>query len=172
MIIVSGGIDLSVGAIIALSTVVIAWFLRAGWPPSVAALCGIFTGVVCGVLNEPSSPSCAWCRSSSRWGPCLIVRGAAKGIAHEQKIDAPITWLNDLLARLPPDRARLLFPPGVWLLFALSSPVAGCCSTRASGGTSSRWESNEQAARLCGISVPRVKFAVYVLGGFFTGWRG
>lgn len=40
LVIISGGIDLSVGSIIALSTVVSAWFLQAGFSPLVAAIIG------------------------------------------------------------------------------------------------------------------------------------
>ena len=49
MIIVSGGIDLSVGSVVALTTVVIAVLLRADAGPAVAALAGIGAAAVCGV---------------------------------------------------------------------------------------------------------------------------
>src|SRR5580704_11575989 len=49
--IVSGGIDLSVGAVIALATVVIAGLLHGGAPPALAALGGLATGLACGALN-------------------------------------------------------------------------------------------------------------------------
>lgn len=49
IIIMSGGIDLSVGSTIALSTVVIALLLRSGAPPSLAASGGIAAGVLCGL---------------------------------------------------------------------------------------------------------------------------
>lgn len=50
LVIVSGGIDLSVGASIALGTVVVAWLLREGCPPAVAAAGGVATGALIGVL--------------------------------------------------------------------------------------------------------------------------
>jgi ribose transport system permease protein len=58
VVIATGGIDLSVGSIISLSTVVIALALAADPPPSAAW------------STASSSPSSASCRSSSRWGPC------------------------------------------------------------------------------------------------------
>ncbi len=51
MIIVSGGIDLSVGSVVALTTVVIAVLLRADAGPGAAALGGIAAAAVCGVAN-------------------------------------------------------------------------------------------------------------------------
>src|SRR5262245_64348165 len=51
MIIVSGGIDLSVGATIALTGVITALGIGAGWPPSIALLAAVATGGVIGVVN-------------------------------------------------------------------------------------------------------------------------
>src|ERR1051326_3946666 len=51
MVIASGGIDLSVGSIIALVTVVIALLLQQGWNAAIAAGAGIATGALCGLLN-------------------------------------------------------------------------------------------------------------------------
>src|SRR5882757_1382035 len=51
MIIVSAGIDLSVGSVIALSSVVTALALRAGWPPIVAVTAGVCVGACVGLIN-------------------------------------------------------------------------------------------------------------------------
>src|ERR687896_1126780 len=51
MVIVAGGIDLSVGSVIALSTVVTAQLLRDGSWPLVAAAGAIAAGAACGLMN-------------------------------------------------------------------------------------------------------------------------
>ena len=51
MVIVAGGIDLSVGSVIALSTVVTALFLRAGSWPLIAAAGAVTAGAACGLMN-------------------------------------------------------------------------------------------------------------------------
>src|SRR6478672_8734936 len=51
MIIISGGIDLAVGSTIALTGVVTALAINAGFPPSVALLSGIVMGGLVGVVN-------------------------------------------------------------------------------------------------------------------------
>src|SRR5260370_29120731 len=51
MIIVSGGIDLSVGAVIALTTVVTALALRTGSMPVAALSAGIIAGGIGGIVN-------------------------------------------------------------------------------------------------------------------------
>jgi ribose transport system permease protein len=175
IVIVSGGIDLSVGAIIALATVVIAAFLRAGAPPALAALAGIAAGVGCGALNGLLVTRLKVVPFIVTLGTMLVVRGVAKGLAHDQKIDAPKSWLNELLARLPADgtlREWMVFPPGVWMLFLLAFAVGALLLYTRLGRHVFAVGSNEQAARLCGVPVARVKVAVYVLGGFFAGIAG
>src|SRR5260221_2287438 len=51
MIIVSGGIDLSVGSVIALSSVVTALMLRGGYPPAIAVIGGILRGGLGGLVQ-------------------------------------------------------------------------------------------------------------------------
>ena len=53
VIIVSGGIDLSVGSGVALTTVVIALLLGQGWSPLAAALAGVVSAAVCGLDQRP-----------------------------------------------------------------------------------------------------------------------
>ncbi len=165
IVIVSGGIDLSVGAIIALATVVIAAVLRAGAPPVIAALAGIAAGVGCGALNGLLVTRLKVVPFIVTLGTMLVVRGVAKGLAHDQKIDAPTSWLNELLARLPADREWMLFPPGVWMLFLLAFAVGALLLYTRFGRHVFAIGSNEQTARLCGVPVARVKLAVYILGG-------
>ena len=172
IVIVSGGIDLSVGAIIALATVVIAACLRAGAPPAAAALAGIAAGIGCGALNGLLVTRLRVVPFIVTLGTMLVVRGIAKGVARDQKIDAPRSWLTDLLARLPADREWMVFPPGVWLLFLFAAAVGGLLLYTRLGRHVFAVGSNEEAARLCGVPVARVKRAVYVLGGLFAGVAG
>ena len=56
-------------------------------------------------------------------GTMLLVRGAAKGLADERRVEAPITWLNDLL-RTAQDGSGWLLPSGIWLTAVLAVAVA------------------------------------------------
>src|SRR5688572_6372121 len=51
VIIVSGGIDLSVGSVVAMTTVVIALLLGPGWSPLSAACAGVIAAAICGLIN-------------------------------------------------------------------------------------------------------------------------
>jgi len=105
-------------------------------------------------------------------GTLLLVRGVAKGMAHEQKIDAPLSWLTELLAILPPGRRWLLFPPGVWLMILLAILVAAMLKYTRLGRHIFAVGSNERTARLCGIHINRVKLLVYSISAAFAGVAG
>jgi ribose/xylose/arabinose/galactoside ABC-type transport system permease subunit len=66
----------------------------------------------------------------------------------------------------------MVFPPGVWLLFLLAFGVGALLLYTRFGRHVFAVGSNEEAARLCGIDVARVRLAVYALGGLFAGIAG
>ena len=77
MIIVSGGIDLSVGSTIALTGVVAALGLAAGWPPTIAIAAAVATGGVVGLTNGAFI-------TGFRVVPCIAtlgMLGIARGVA-------------------------------------------------------------------------------------------
>ncbi len=172
LVIIAGGIDLSVGSIIALSTVVVALFLKSGLGVLPSALAGVTAGALCGFFNGLLITRLKVVPFIVTLGTLLIVRGAAKGLADEQKIDVELTWLNDLLDALPPERAWMLVPPGVWLMLILAAAVAGLLRYTRLGRHTYAIGSNEQTARLCGVAVERVKIIIYTLSAGFAGLAG
>jgi ribose transport system permease protein len=172
MVIISGGIDLSVGSIIALSTVVIAALLQIGFSPLTAALAGILVGTLCGFLNGYIIRRLKVNPFIVTLGTLLIVRGAAKGIAYEQKIDAPSTWLPELLSALTAEQRWMLVPPGVWIMILMALLISGMLHYTRLGRYIFAVGSNEKTARLCGVPVKTVKVVVYALAGFFAGLAG
>ncbi len=172
MIIISGGIDLSVGSMIALVTVVIAASLQAGLPPLVAAALGIAAAALGGFVNGFLITRLRIVPFIVTLGTLLLLRGSAKGIAQEQKIDAPLTWLKDLLAALPIGEGWRIFPTGVWTMILLALVVGGVLRFTRLGRHMIAVGSNEQTARLCGVPVERIKIIIYSLGGAFAGVAG
>ena len=172
LIIAAGGIDLSAGAVIALATVVIAASLSAGLSPVLAVALGVGAGAVAGALNGILVTVLGVVPFIVTLGTMLVVRGVAKGLAHEQKIDAPMTWVNEALAVLKPEHRWMLFPPGVWLTVALAAVVGVVLNSTRFGRHVLAVGSNEAAARLAGVRVGRVKRMVYLLGGVLVGVAG
>jgi ribose transport system permease protein len=171
MVIVSGGIDLSAGSTVALSTVVIAQFLAGGAPPAVAALAGVGAGALCGTLTGLLVTRLRVVPFIVTLGMMLLVRGAAKGLADERRIEAPATWLNGLL-RSTAGGGGFLVAGGVWLTALLALAVALLLRYTRFGRHLFAVGSNERTARLCGVPVDRVKVMVYTLAAAITGLAG
>jgi ribose/xylose/arabinose/galactoside ABC-type transport system permease subunit len=172
LIIIAGGIDLSVGSIVAMVTVVVAWLLSRGYPPLLAALGGIIAGGACGFVNGGLVVALRVVPFIITLGTLLIFRSFGKDMAHEQKIDAPLTWLNDLLAALPPNQRWMLVPGGVWVMFFLVILTTLTLHFTRFGRHVVAIGSNEQTARLCGVPVVWTKLLVYILGGVAAGIAG
>jgi len=171
-VIISGGIDLSLGSVIALSTVVVATLLNHGWNPLAAAAGGVAVGMVCGLVS-------GLLITRLRLAPFIVTlglwgawRGTAKGLANEQMIVAPTTWLNQLLTALPEERRWMLVPPGVWLLVVLAVAMGALLRYTRFGRHVFAIGSNELTARLCGVPVERQKLLVYLLGSGLAGLAG
>lgn len=172
MIIISGGIDLSVGSTVALVTVVIADTMRHGQGPWVALLAGLAAGVFAGMLNGLVITRVKVSPFIVTLGTLLVIRGIAKWEANEQKIDAPLNWLTDLLATLSPNEKYKIVPIGVWIMIVFAVLVSLLMRKTRFGRHVVAIGSNEAAARLCGVPVERVRLAVYVLAGVFVGLAG
>jgi ribose/xylose/arabinose/galactoside ABC-type transport system permease subunit len=171
MVIVSGGIDLSVGSVVALTTVVIAVMLKGEATPLVAALAGVGVAAACGLANGLLITSLRVIPFIVTLGMMILVRGAAKGMADERRIEAPTTWLNDLLRTVDPDSA-LIVPAGIWLTVVLGLLVAATLGYTRFGRHLFSIGSNERTARLCGVAVERTKIAVYTVSAALTGVAG
>jgi len=175
LVIISGGIDLSVGSLVALGTVVIAWFLGLRQGPGMPLAAAGVAILVCGGFGCLSGLLITRLRVVPfivTLGMMLLVRGAAKGLSREQRVDAPETWLNGLLASLDRTDRWMLVPPGVWLLVVASVAIGLLLRYTRFGRYVFAIGSNEQTARLCGVPVEAVKLGIYTLGGLFGGMAG
>jgi ribose/xylose/arabinose/galactoside ABC-type transport system permease subunit len=168
LVIVAAGIDLSVGSIVSLATVVIAIVLRNGGGSGTAALAAIATAAACGLLTGVLVTRLKVVPFIVTLGMMLLVRGASKGLADERRLEAPTTWLNDLLRTA----GAALLPAGVWMTAALALVVAGILRYTRFGRHLFAIGSNERTARLCGVRVERTKMAVYSLAAGLAGLAG
>ncbi len=172
-IVVARMIDLSVGSLVALVTVVIAWCLSAlKLDPIAAAGIGIGAGIVAGLFNGVLVTQLRLSPFIATLGSLLILRGIATGLAGEQKIDAPLTGLSTLLARLPVDQKFMLVPVGVWLLVLAAVLASLVLGRTVFGRNVIAVGANPEAARLAGIEPARIRLAVFAVGGFFVGVAG
>ena len=170
-VVVGGGIDLSVGSVIALSSVVTAALLNQALPPGLALLGGVAAGAACGLVNGLLVAKARLVPFIATLGMLGVARGLAKWLAGEQKIDAPASWLAGFMSKAP-EPAWIFLPPGVWLLFLVALIMGLALRNTVFGVHTFAVGSNEQTARLCGVRVERTKILLYTLCGAFAGLAG
>jgi ribose/xylose/arabinose/galactoside ABC-type transport system permease subunit len=167
LIIVSGGIDLSFGSIIAVCSVVVALLLQAGLPPSVAAVAAIAAGMAAGTTTGLLVTRLRLTPFIVTLGMMGVLRGAAKGLASEQPIYPEETWINGLM-----QLGSQALPGGVWLMLGMALLVGGLLRYTRFGRHVFAIGSNEATARLCGVPVARTKLLIYAIGSGFAGLAG
>lgn len=171
IVIVSGGIDLSVGSTVALASVVTALSLNHSGSPALALFCGIALGGGVGLANGLAITSLRVVPFIATLGMLGIARGAAKWASGEQTVAVPATWLNELAVTFPAKR-WLVVAPGVWVALVLAVLAAIVLRRTIFGRHVFALGSNEAAARACGLRTRRLKVWVYTVAGFFFGLAG
>ena len=175
LIIVSGGIDLSVGSVVSLASVVGATLVLKGAPASLAILATILTGGAIGLLNGSVIAGFRMLPFIVTLGMMGVARGVAKWLANNQVVNLPENALTapitNLMGLVEPTKLFPL-PPGVWLAVALAVAMAVVLRQTVFGRRVFAIGSNEATARLCGIRVERNKTLIYALAGLFFGLSG
>jgi len=171
MIIVSGGIDLSVGSVVALTSVVGATLLVKGYSPGAAMALTILVGGGIGLLNGLAIAGLRMLPFIVTLGMMGVGRGTAKWLAGNQTVNAPESPVNNLMALVDP-LSLFPLPPGVWIAVALAFAMAVVMRQTVFGRYVFAIGSNESTARLCGIRVQFYKVLIYALAGLFFGLAG
>ena len=166
-VIITGGIDLSVGSIVGLSGIVTGLVLHAGHPLWAGIAAGLLTALACGLVN---GILIAYVRLSS-----FIVTLGMFGIARSL---AQVLSENHMIYEFGPDE-KLFFALGGGTIYGFANPfilllvlvVVFMIVFRYT--TWGRWVfalgGNENAARLTGVPVNRMKLSVYLLSALMAG---
>ncbi|MCX6626810.1 MAG: ABC transporter permease [Candidatus Solibacter sp.] len=169
-VILTGGIDLSVGSILALSTALAAMFLTRGYTThiAVAILAAVAAAALAGALNGVVIARTGIQPFIVTLASMIGVRGLAKWLTSNQNID--IGFGKDLAAEFAAifrEKAIVIGAyAGAAALFwvVLARTVFGR-HVRAVGD-------NEKAAEYAGLPIRATKIWVYTLSGLFTGLAG
>ena len=171
VVIISGGIDLSVGSIIALTGVVTALSVNSGLDPTLSIVVGMAVGGLIGFVNGLIITGLRVVPFIATLGMLGIARGIAKWAAHQQTVNAAPTWVNDLVVTYP-NPPWLALSPGVWIALFLAVVMAIVLRNTVFGRRVFAIGSNEAAARACGIETNRLKILIYGVAGLFFGLSG
>jgi ribose transport system permease protein len=176
MVIVSGGIDLSVGCLMTFCAVVTGVVLTNwGLPLPLGIAAAILCGAACGGLS-------GWLVAQLRIPPFIATLGMMmllKGLALVISGSKPIYFLDtpgfeaiaqdSLIGAVLP---ALPLPNSVLILFAVALGASWLLGQTLFGRYAFALGSNEEAARLSGLQVKRWKVAVYAVGGAICGIAG
>jgi len=170
IVIISGGIDLSVGSTLCLSAMVLAILMNAGHPLWFSAPLAVGAALTVGLIN---GLLIAYLRI-----PPFVVTLGMLSLARSA---AMVLSNNKMVFQFGPDE-QLLFWLGGGSSWGIAHPVIALVLLALMTGAILRWTrwgthvfaigSNERAADLTGINVRRLKVSVYMCSAFFAGVAG
>lgn len=168
-VILTGGIDLSVGSTLALSGAITASFIADGFNPLVAMAIGILTGAILGAINGVLISKGGMAPFISTLATMTIYRGATLVFTDGN----PITGIGDSNLFNFIGRGYLLgipFPVILMficylLLFVLLHQTTFGRKTYAIGG-------NEKAAKIAGVKIDKIKILIYTISGVMASISG
>ena len=168
MVIITGGIDLSAGSIIGLSSLSTGILLVNGWPSPLAILAGLGVGTAFGACNGLLITRVGLPPFIATLGTLSIGRGLIYVITQGYPVTAPRDQLliqigQGYLGQVPMPVIIMIVTTIVATIFLSRSTLGRYIY--AVGG-------NEEAARLAGINVNRVKMFVYTTSGFLASVSG
>ncbi|MDQ6436256.1 ABC transporter permease [Mesorhizobium sp. LHD-90] len=170
VVIISGGIDLSVGSVLCLSAMVLAITMHAGYPLWLGCAAAIAASLVVGFIN---GVLIAYVRI-----PSFVVTLGMLSVARSA---AMVLSQNKMIFQFGPDE-KLLFWLGGGSTFGIAHPVIILVVLAIVTGLMLKWTrwgchvfaigSNEKAAVLTGIGVRRLKVSVFMFSSLMAGIAG
>ena len=166
-VLIAGGLDLSVGAVVALSSVLVAG-LAATLPPILGIHIALIAGALVGVLNGILITTFKLQPIIVTLSSMAIVRGIAMAYSDSRPIFGTLPEELFLLF----DGVVLGLPVPALLFFLASAMAVFFLRFTSLGRQIYQVGGNEEAARLAGIDVARVKITTYAVSGFLSAFAG
>jgi len=170
-VIITGGIDLSVGSVLCLSSMVLAVTMHAGYSIEIGILASIATALAIGAFNGILTAYLGF--------PPFVVTLGMLSIARSL---AMVASNNTVVFQFGPDHDKLLALGGGAWVFGIANPVLYMILLALITGFILRWTKfgrhifaiggNEHAATLTGVPVKQIKVAVYMISALSAGIAG
>ncbi|MBM7049010.1 ABC transporter permease [Rhizobium lusitanum] len=171
LVIITGGIDLSVGSVLCLCSMVLAVVMHAGYSIEVGIAASIGTALLVGAFNGVLIAYLGF--------PPFVVTLGMLSIARSL---AMVASNNTVVFEFGPDHDKLLALGGGAWVFGIANPVLYMVVLALITGFVLRWTKfgryvfaiggNEHAATLTGVPVPRIKVIVYMISALSAGVAG
>ncbi len=167
LIIITAGIDLSVGALVGMTSCVGAWAALAGAPPSVTLLVILGSGALAGLINGLLVTRVGIAPFIATLGMMSVARGVSLLITLGSPIHYDTTWISVF------GGGRIGVVPVSVVVMLVIVAAGWLVATRTVLGKNVYAVGNsEKAAKLSGIRVESTKTAVFTLTGFLAGVCG
>lgn len=166
-VIITGGIDLSVGSLLGFSGVIAASLVSGGGNPLLAVLAGIAAGLVFGVVNGVLV-------SYAKIVPFIVTLGMlsiARGFTNVYTHGSPIIKLNKVFTALGQSSFLGIGLP-VWIFVCMLLVGYVLLHTTKLGRYTLAVGGNESAAKTSGINTAKIKMFAYTFTGFCCGLAG
>lgn len=166
-VMLTGGIDLSVGAIAGVTSVLAATFMVSGVPVLLACVLSIAVAIICGLLNGV-------CVTYLRIPPLIATLGvmtSLRGVAYLLSNGVPVYGFDKAVKSFA-QGSLWVIPYPVILMIAVFIIGAFVLMKTSVGRYIYGVGGNEEASRLSGVNVTKIKFLVYIISGFLAGIAG
>ncbi|RVD61332.1 ABC transporter permease [Mesorhizobium sp. M2D.F.Ca.ET.185.01.1.1] len=170
-VIITGGIDLSVGSVLCLCSMVLAVTMHAGYSIEIGILATIITALAIGAFNGVLIAYIGF--------PPFVVTLGMLSVARSL---AMVASNNTVVFQFGPDHQKLLALGGGAWVFGIANPVLYMIILALITGFTLRWTKfgrhifaiggNEHAATLTGVPVKQIKVAVYMISALSAGLAG
>ncbi|MDB5540747.1 MAG: transporter permease [Devosia sp.] len=161
-VIITGGIDLSVGSILGLSAILLGVFWKnLGLPLELAIFLALCVGTLAGFVNGIIITRFRFPPLIATLGTLALYRGMAEGISQARSVRGYPDWFYIL-----GQGQSFGIPTQLWLLVFVAIVAAIILGTTTWGRATYAIGSNETAARFSGLRVDWVKIAIYSASGF------
>ena len=167
MIIICGGIDLSVGSILAMGGLLGAMAMEKGWPILAGVAVGVVTGMLCGFVN-------GFLTTKLKINPFIVTLGTlgiVRGLALIISNGLPVHQLPKDFAYLG-EGTVLRVPFVLFVLVGCALLVHFILEHTKLGRYAFAIGSNPEAALYAGVNIGLVTVTIYTLGGMLTGLAG
>ncbi len=167
-IIITGGIDLSVGSILGLTAIVLGWtWQELGFPLELAIITGIVSGTVAGFINGLFIVRVGVPPLIMTLATLALYRGLAEGISEARSARGYPEWFFQL------GQGELLgIPTQLWLLIIAVIIFAIVLARTRLGRALYAIGNNETGARFSGLTVNRHLLFIYTFSGFMSAVAG